>query len=102
MPSLAQVPGVSHHLSIHLFFRNLITDGYILNIVRVTQAEGHVSEMRSISTTKSSRVRYTCSKEWFYFVLRSFLLLSQEFSSHFTDEPRKQLFQYLSGQLNCE
>ena len=63
-------------LSIY-FLVGLITEGYILNIVRVTQGKGHVSEMHSISTTKFSRVRYTCSKEWFHFVLRSSVLLSR-------------------------
>ena len=28
------------------------------------------------------------------------LYCCEEFSSHFTDEPCKQLFQYMSGQLN--
>ena len=30
------------------------------------------------------------------------LYCCEELSSHFTDEPFKQLFRYLSGQLNCE
>ena len=64
IPSLAQVD----HRGIHFKYTY---------IVRVTQGEGHVSEMRSISTTKSSRIRYTCSKEWLHFVFRSSVLLSR-------------------------